>query len=120
MPATLCGHDGPGAGWDASRRTRADAGVPAGQPATGRAAAGGSLPAAASACGIQDTPLNTAPLAFHARIEGLDPSAVGRALVADKSLLGVWSVRGAPSAVPSGDATVFTAGAMPADEASTL
>jgi Winged helix DNA-binding domain len=75
----------------------------------------GSLAVAAAACGIQDTPLNTAPLAFHARVEELGPADVGRALTADKSLLGVWSVRGAPYVVPSGDAGVFTAGALPLD-----
>jgi len=78
----------------------------------------GSLAAAAAACGIQDTPLNTAPLAFHARVEGLGPAEVGRALTADKSLLGVWGARGAPYVVPSGDAGVFTAGALPVDQRS--
>ena len=78
----------------------------------------GSLAAAAAACGIQDTPLNTAPLAFRARLEGLGPEDVGRALTADKSLLGVWSVRGAPYVVPSGEAAVFTTGALPVDERS--
>jgi Winged helix DNA-binding domain len=77
--------------------------------------AAGSLAAAAAACGIQDTPLNTAPLAFGARVEALGPAEVGRALTADKSLLGVWSVRGAPYVVPSGDAEVFTTGALPVD-----
>jgi len=33
-------------------------------------------------------------------------------------LLAVWAMRGAPHLVPTGDAEVFTAGAMPADEAS--
>jgi winged helix DNA-binding protein len=78
----------------------------------------GSLAAAAAACGIQDTPLNTAQLALHARVEGLGPAELGQALTADKSLLGVWSVRGAPYVVPSGDAPVFTAGALPVDERS--
>jgi hypothetical protein len=78
----------------------------------------GSLAAAAAACGIQDTPLNTAPLAFGARVEALGPTEVGHALTADKSLLGVWSVRGAPYVVPTGDAGVFTTGALPADQAS--
>jgi hypothetical protein len=77
----------------------------------------GSL-AAAAACGIQDTPLNTAPLAFHARVAELGPVDVGHALTADRSLLGVWSVRGAPSVVPTADAVVFTAGAVPVDQAS--
>jgi hypothetical protein len=39
----------------------------------------GSLAAAAAACGVQDTPLNTAPLAFNARVAGLGPADVGRA-----------------------------------------
>jgi hypothetical protein len=78
----------------------------------------GSLAAAAAACGIQDTPLNTAPLAFHARVAELGPADVGRALTADKSLLGVWSVRGAPYAVPTADAAVYTAGALPVDQVS--
>jgi hypothetical protein len=78
----------------------------------------GSLAAAAAACGIQDTPLNTAPLAFHARVAELGPADVGRALTADKSLLGVWSARGAPHVVPTADAAVFTAGALPVDQVS--
>jgi hypothetical protein len=78
----------------------------------------GSLPAAAAACGIQDTPLNTAPLAFHARVADLGSAEVGRALTADKSLLGVWSVRGAPYVLPTADAAVFTAGALPVDQVS--
>ena len=78
----------------------------------------GSLVDAAAACGIQDTPLNTAPIAFHARVAALGPRELGEALTADKSLLGVWSVRGAPYVVPTADAEVFTAGALPVDERS--
>jgi Winged helix DNA-binding domain len=51
-------------------------------------------------------------------VEELDPADLGRALTADKSLLGVWSVRGAPYVVPSGDAGVFTVGALPVDQRS--
>jgi hypothetical protein len=39
-------------------------------------------------------------------------------VTADRSLLGVWSVRGAPSVVPTADAAVFTTGALPVDQAS--
>src|SRR5829696_4287683 len=76
------------------------------------------LPAAAAACGIQDTPLNTATLAFWARVEALGPAEVGHALAADKSLLALWSVRGAPYVVPVGEAGVFTTGALPVDQPS--
>lgn len=78
----------------------------------------GSLAAAAAACGIQDTPLNTAPLAFWARVDALGPAEVGHALAADKSLLALWSVRGAPHVIPLGDAGVFTTGALPVDQPS--
>jgi hypothetical protein len=78
----------------------------------------GALAEAAAACGIQDTPLNTAPLAVHARVEELAPTDLGQALTGDKSLLGVWSVRGAPYVVPTEDAGVFTAGALPIDDRS--
>lgn len=48
----------------------------------------------------------------------LGPAEVGRALTADKSLLGVCCVRGAPCVVPTADAAVFTAGALPVDQGS--
>jgi hypothetical protein len=78
----------------------------------------GSLVAAAAACGIQDTPLNTAPLAFWARVDALGPADLGHALAADKSLLALWSVRGAPHVIPLDDAGVFTTGALPVDQPS--
>lgn len=78
----------------------------------------GSLAAAAAACGIQDTPLNTASLAFWARVDALGPAEVGHALAADKLLLALWSVRGAPHVVPVGEAGVFTTGALPVDQPS--
>ena len=77
----------------------------------------GSLLAAA-ACGIQETPHGTAPLALAARVEGLTPHEVERALAGNRTLLAVWAMRGAPHLVPAGDAEVFTAGALPADEVS--
>jgi len=78
----------------------------------------GSLLAAAAACGIQETPHGTAPLALAARVEGLTPHEVERALAGNRTLLAVWAMRGAPHLVPAGDAEVFTAGALPADEVS--
>jgi hypothetical protein len=72
----------------------------------------------AAAGGVQETPHGTAPLALAARVEELTPRQVEAALAADRTLLAVWAMRGAPYLVPTGDLGVFTAGALPADEAS--
>lgn len=78
----------------------------------------GSILAAAGACGVQNTPPGSAALALHARVEGMTPGVLERALLIDKALLQLWSLRAAPHVFPVGDAAVFTAGAMPPDEAS--
>ena len=78
----------------------------------------GSLLPAAAACGIQNTPPGSAALALHARVEGLVPADLDRALGQDRTLLLLWSVRGAPYLVPTRDSAVFTVGALPSDEAS--
>jgi hypothetical protein len=78
----------------------------------------GSLLEAAAACGIQETPHGTAPLALAARVEGLAPRQLERALDGERALLAIWALRGAPHLVPTGDLPVFTAGAMPDGEAS--
>lgn len=77
-----------------------------------------SLVRAAAACGVQETPLGTAAVALAARVEGITPAAMDRALHRDRTLLHLWSLRGAPHVVPTRDLEVFTAGAMPADRAS--
>jgi hypothetical protein len=77
-----------------------------------------SLVKAAAACGIQETPLGTAALALSARVDGLTPSVLDRALVRDRTLVHVWSLRGAPHIVPAKDLPAFTTGALPVDRAS--
>jgi hypothetical protein len=74
-----------------------------------------SLLKAAAACGIQETPLASAATAFLARIEGLSPAALQRALVRDRTLVTLWSVRGAPYIVPARDLGSFSVGALPLD-----
>src|SRR5512133_715444 len=76
----------------------------------------GSLLAAAGACGMQNTPPGSAELALHARVGGLAPGDVERALVADRSLLQLWSLRASPYIFPTGDAAAFTRGLAPVDE----
>ena len=75
-----------------------------------------SLIEVSSACGIQNTPPGSAALALHARVDGLTPEEVGSALVEEKTLLQVWSLRQSPYAFPTRDAAVFTTGLMPEDE----
>jgi hypothetical protein len=72
----------------------------------------------AAFCGIQETPMGTAGVAFTARIEGLTPAALERALYEHRTLLMIWSVRGAPYVVPAADLGVFTLGALPIDAGS--
>ena len=76
----------------------------------------GSLLAAAGACGMQNTPPGSAELALHARVGGLAPGDVERALVADRSLLQLWSLRASPYIFPTGDAAAFTRGLAPVAE----
>jgi hypothetical protein len=77
-----------------------------------------SLVTAAAACGIQETPLGSAVVAFCARVDGLTPATLNRALTRDRTLVHLWSLRGAPCVVPARDLGVFTHGALPVDRAS--
>ncbi|WP_158886695.1 winged helix DNA-binding domain-containing protein [Amycolatopsis anabasis] len=86
----------------------------------GLAERGDDLLAAAGAIGVQHTPPGSAGQALHARVRDLSPDVVKKALHEDKSLIQVWSVRGAPHVVPTADAAVFTTGLKPCDEESTL
>jgi hypothetical protein len=78
----------------------------------------GSLFEAAGACGIQNTPPGSAELALHARVSNLIPDDIERAVAIDKTLLQMWSLRGAPYLFPTGEAEVFTLGLLPQDEQS--
>jgi hypothetical protein len=77
-----------------------------------------SVTKAAAACGIQETPLASAAIAFRARVEKLTPALLDRALVEDRTLVCLWAMRGAPYVVPAADLGVFTAGALPLDPVS--
>lgn len=77
-----------------------------------------SLVTAAAGCGIQETPLGSADAAFVTRVEGLTPEAMQQARLDARSLVALWSVRGAPYVVPAADIGVFTIGALPVDQTS--
>jgi hypothetical protein len=70
----------------------------------------------ASRCGIQETPIGTAPLAFHARVDGFSIDELEKALSKDRSLIALWAIRGAPYVVPARDLGVFSTGALPLDD----
>ena len=70
---------------------------------------------AAARCGVQETPLGSAALALHARVDGLTTEILEKTLTKDRSLLSLWSMRGAPYVVPAADLGVFTTGALPLD-----
>jgi hypothetical protein len=71
---------------------------------------------AAAASGLRDV-RGSALLALHARVEDVGPGLI-EGLREDGALREVVSARGALTLVPAADATLFTLGTMPADEAS--
>jgi hypothetical protein len=77
-----------------------------------------SLPQVAGACGIQETPTSSAAVALLARVTNLTPKALNQALLADRTLITVWAMRGAPYLVPARDLWAFSIGALPLDGAS--
>ena len=79
----------------------------------------GSVPAAAGACGLQDTPPGSALLALNARVRGVRPETLVDA-VEDRSLFHTWAMRGSPFFFPTADLAVFTAGVLPEAEKARL
>lgn len=77
-----------------------------------------ALPAVVAACGLRNSPPGSAVLAAHARIDGLPPDALERALAGQKTLVEILGMRISPHLVPAGDLSVFTLGALPATEES--
>jgi len=74
-----------------------------------------SIVKAAAPCGIQETPLGSAAVALLARVKNLTPAALERELVTNRTLVALWSVRGAPYVVPARDLDVFSVGTLPLD-----
>ncbi|MFI6300027.1 winged helix DNA-binding domain-containing protein [Nonomuraea sp. NPDC050790] len=70
---------------------------------------------AAGQCAVQNSPPGSAPLALHARVEGVTGERLGDA-VEDRSLLQTWCMRGSPYFFPTADAPVFTTGVLPPTE----
>lgn len=71
---------------------------------------------AAGACGIQNSPPGSAGLALHARVDGVSPERLDRAIAEDKELVQTWSMRGAPYCFPTSEAGIFTTGVLPPTE----
>jgi hypothetical protein len=71
----------------------------------------------AGRCAVQNSPPGSAPQALHARVRGVTPELLDRAVAEDKSLLQTWSMRGSPYWFPTADAAVFTTGVLPTTEA---
>lgn len=76
----------------------------------------GALEMAAGAAGLQNTPPGSAAQALHARVEGLEPGHVDRALYEEKRLLQAWSRRASPHLFPTAAAADFTRGLLPQGE----
>jgi hypothetical protein len=77
-----------------------------------------SLTNVAGACGIQETPTSSAAVALLARVTNLTPKALNQALLADRTLITLWAMRGTPYLVPAKDLWAFSIGALPLDGSS--
>jgi Winged helix DNA-binding domain len=71
----------------------------------------------AAATAPQNTPPGSAPLALRARAD-VSAAQVDQAIATERSLLQVWSLRGAPCIVATEELPLFTTGLLPDDEAS--
>jgi hypothetical protein len=78
----------------------------------------GSLLKVAGACGVQNTPPGSAELSFLARLEGLAPGDIDKAVEERRTLAQAWSLRAAPHLFPAADLDIFTLALLPWDEAS--
>jgi Winged helix DNA-binding domain len=65
----------------------------------------------------QNTPPGSALLALRARAD-VSGAQVDRAIANERSLLQLWSLRGSPCIVATGELPLFTSGLLPDDEAS--
>jgi len=72
-----------------------------------RAPRGSLVEAAGRACGIQAQFLPTARLALWARVEGLAPGDVDRALFEDRTLVRTWAMRGTLHLLPTRELPIY-------------
>ncbi len=62
---------------------------------------------AAGACAVQNTPPGSGALSLLARVDGLTPEMLHRALYEDRSMLEAWSMRASPHLFPTSQAAIF-------------
>src|SRR5262249_3584555 len=74
-----------------------------------RAPAGSMLPVASRLCGLHAQVMSSAELTLWARVEGLKPGAVHRALWQDRALVKTWAARGTLHLIPATDFPVWRA-----------
>jgi uncharacterized protein YcaQ len=60
-------------------------------------------------CGVQAQVMSSAELTLNARVDGLDPEAVARALRQDRTLVKTWAMRGTLHLLPSADYAMWQA-----------
>jgi hypothetical protein len=67
------------------------------------------LPTVAAICGLQAQVMSSAELAVWARVEGLEPEAVQRALWEERSLVKTWAMRGTLHLLPAAELPLWVA-----------
>jgi winged helix DNA-binding protein len=91
-------------GWDQVRAWRA-----ARHRLDERVPAEGGLQVVAEICGLHAQVMSSAELTLAARVEGLAPDAVGRALWSERSLVKTWAMRGTLHLLPAAEFPLWQA-----------
>jgi hypothetical protein len=75
----------------------------------GRVPAQAGLQVVAEICGLHAQVMSSAELTLAARVEGLEPDAVGRALWSERSLVKTWAMRGTLHLLPAAEFPLWQA-----------
>ncbi len=77
------------------------------------------LAAVADICGLHAQVMSSAELTAWARVEGIEPGAVGRALWEERTLVKTWAMRGTLHLLPASELPLWVARRVPSSPGTT-